>query len=64
MAKDEKDEKDDKKPWTPEQPLEDEDDEEKANQIAKARARTDHLYKQYMTPIDPKKKKKGFDPFA
>ena len=62
MAK--KDDDDDSKPWTPDQPLEDSDDEEKAQSIARARARTDHLYKQYTTPADPKKKKKGFDPFG
>jgi len=59
MAKD-----DPPKVWTPDQPLEDDEEEEKANAIARARARVDHIYKSITTPPDPKKKKKGFNPFA
>jgi hypothetical protein len=60
-----KEEDDDPKPWSPDQPLEDEDDEEKAQSIARARARTDHLYKQYTEPPKPGKGgKKKFNPFG
>ena len=65
MAKDDKDDKkDDPKPWTPDQPLEDEDDETKAHMIARAKARTDYLYKTFTEPPDPKKSKKKFNPFG
>jgi hypothetical protein len=65
MAKDDKpaDDKDKPKPWTPDQPLEDSDDEEKAHGVARARARTDFLYKQFTEPPKDDKKKK-FNPFG
>jgi hypothetical protein len=53
---------DEEKPWTPDQPLDEADDEEKAQAIARARARTNYLIEQYNKP--PKKKKGGWSAFS
>jgi hypothetical protein len=62
-AREEKEAQEREENWTPDQPLMDEEDEAKAKAIARAKARTDYLYRTVTTPVE-KRKKKGFDPFA